>query len=343
MVLGGAAITIVFYHFWGNRAGIFTHGYLAVDFFFIVSGFFLMRTCIYKKYKTGFDYVKNLFYNYFPKTTFVLIYLAIFNWIMGNWSINQLPHLLYEILYMYILGIASQNYVYSLLWYIPILCFILSMYFNLYIINASILKNVVMPIIIISSYSYIFAKYGSMADFRAIAAGDFFIKGIYRGAADIAVGSLLYIIIPKIENLMKQLRTSIILIVETITLFTAIKIMFCEIEVASDILIVPCSCILLILCYSERGILYRLMENIVMKFLGKHSLFIYLCQGYAINLTVRICRRILKITDLSVFNIIVSVVLIICLVLIALLFEYILIPLSIKLTRKIFIKNNIKG
>ncbi len=333
---GGYSLCIVFYHFWAARAGIFKQGYLAVDFFFVLSGFLLMRTCESGKYQSGGQYVVHLLKRYWPVTSIFLVVYWLKKFLKMGISVRWGIHLIYEILYLHILGIASEDYLFSAIWYLPVLIFISGIYFELYRTNKSVLKGVLLPIVILLSYSYLFAQYGDLSDFRAIGAGNYFVKGIYRGAGGIGIGCLLYEAMPFMKEFCQKIRSGIILIIEFFVTFLVIGIVFLPLGSGTDILILPCSCILIANCYMEIGMVYRIAEFLPVKYIGKCSLYIYLTQGLAIGLTPYVVKLLFGITNLNIWRVEAGIVLLVMTVGIAVFFQYIAIPALFWTIRKFF-------
>jgi len=342
---GIAAIIIIFYHFWANRSGDFLHGYLAVDFFFITSGFLLMRTCLKHKYKCGLDYLKHLIERCTPATTVILCAMFIYNGVRSGWPVmqymNELPHLFYELLYMYILGISPDYYIYSVLWYIPVWMFLSYIFLNLYEYNEKMFLNLILPVIIVGCYSYIFAIWGNLGDFRSINRGSYFIKGVHRGAAGMGTGFLLYYLIPYLKNSVMKMKESILLLMEiTVVMLLGVMILS-KTDGISDVLVIPCSCYILSLCYMERGFLCKVMDLSVFRFLGggENGIYLYMTQGFAISITLKLSKIFYDINRFEVFSFRVSLILVASSVICGMIFRYYFVPVIKKIVRFFALKN----
>ena len=120
--------------------------------------------------------------------------------------------------------------------------------------------------------------------YRFPLSGGVFIKGVYRGCADICVGILLAHNIKPISELFSCLRTWVIILLEVAVVAVSAYCIFLSNDGFSDILIVPAMCILIILCTSYRGIIHRFMSLPIFTKLGEISLYIYISQGIALHI-----------------------------------------------------------
>lgn len=330
---GMFSIIILLYHYYGG-GNWFVHGYLGVDFFFIVSGFFWMMSMKCDRYTSGKQYLQYNFCKYWPITTCIYISLVFFRFVIYGWGIAKLRemglHILYEIFYIHLVGIDSNSYVLSLIWYIAVMIFVLTVFTSLYIWKKDFFLTIFLPIAIIGCCTYLFAIWGSLADFRGINKGDFFIKGVYRGVMDMGVGIVVYHFMPMVNTLLDHIRIIWIVVLELLTLV----ICFCSILTtggnSTDLLIIPCSCIFIFLCYAEKGILYRIMECKLFKCIGILSLYIYLTQAFSMTIAMRLCG-----SD-KTFSLMTSAILIILTIGTSALFQYIIVPGEIWIAKKIF-------
>ena len=339
---GLAALMIALYHVWGSR-GAFTKGYLAVDFFFIVSGFFLFYSKT-EKINSGYDYMKKATYRFFPKIFCIYTTLILFQYAIGNWSkdviCQRAINYVYEILGFHILGISSEYYIYSAIWFIPVLIFISMLYISMDKINSKAFITVILPLIILGAYTYLFSIYGNLADFRDIHEGSLFIKGVWRGMAGLGVGILLSYGRHYLKNIVRAIRPITIGLLEIVNVVILLLIMFLPPEKSSDILIVPCSCVLIILCYAERGIGHYVMEAYPFKKLGQISEEIYLSHIFALIFTRLVGELVFGTTALEHFNLGVTVILLSTTIFFAILFKWLIIPLEIAGIKKILFRKN---
>lgn len=72
-------LVVCIWHF-NSGMTLMHHGYLAVDFFFILSGFFLYQSATKKGAKSSLDYTLNKIKRYYPETIVVLLPLLIISW-----------------------------------------------------------------------------------------------------------------------------------------------------------------------------------------------------------------------------------------------------------------------
>lgn len=287
------------------------------------------------RYTSGKRYLQYNFCKYWPITTCVYISFVLFCFAIYGWGAAKLKemglHILYEIFYIHLIGVASNSYVLSNIWYIPVMIFVLTVFTSLYVWKKEFFLTIFIPIVIVGCCSYIFAIWGNLADFRGINKGDFFIKGVYRGVMDIGVGIVVYRFAPMVNTLLNHIRIIWIVVLEILTLVICFYSILTTGENATDLLILPCSCIFIFLCCAERGILYRIMECKVFKWIGRLGLYIYLTQAFSIAITTRLCG-----SDRT-FSLMTSAILFILTLGISVLFQYIIVPGEIWIAKKIFI------
>lgn len=332
---GVFSTTIVIYHYF--MGGGVIQGYLGVDFFFIVSGFLWMMSMERSRYAGAGDYLKRNLCRYWPITTCVYITYVLFHIAVSGWGITRLKEvglqIFYEIFYIHLTGVSSKSYMISYMWYIPVMIFILTVFTGLYVWKKDFFLAIFLPIAVIGCCTHIFASFGRLTDFRAVAQGEFFIKGVYRGIMDMGVGIAGYHFAPAIHMMLKRIRVIWVLALEIVTTGICYYIITCETANAADILIIPCSCVFIFLCCGERGILYRIMECRLFKWIGGMSLYIYLTQAFSITITLRVCGG-----DRAVFSLTTAAVLLFITIGIAAFARYLIIPSEIWIAKRVFIR-----
>ncbi len=298
---GIAAFLILEYHFWW-KYGYFMKGYLAVDFFFVLSGFLWMKSARSGRYSDTFGYALTQIKKYWPKTTVVLclkFMLKDFVEIVKTGSIeiffDKFIHLLYEIFYLHVVGIDSGEYLASYLWYIPVMIVILTLYTGIYNQDRKLL-TFLFPIVIVCCYTKIFGTFGDLSDFREL--GGVLIKGIERGLADIAVGAVTFEVKNKIfdekpqeahlSSLSRNGRIDELgvlkCVLELIIFIPTIWVVLCSEEGYHDFVVIFASVFAILLCSTESGLIHKIMNLRALRKYGELSLWFYLTQTFSIAL-----------------------------------------------------------
>lgn len=166
-----ASLWVMYYHGFSliNRSEMFRNGRIAVDFFFILSGFYIIKSFIKEYDKTYLEGIKNLIYKRVGPISFTF----------GICFIFQL------ISYIQFYEGFFENSIWGYLWYIPHMLIVFMIYFTLYKIakNRKVF-NAITGILSVICYVLILTY---TTDY-----------GIFRGIAGIGAGILLSQI-PKCE------------------------------------------------------------------------------------------------------------------------------------------------
>lgn len=245
----------------------------------MTSGFLLMRTCLNNQYKCGSEFLRHIVIKYVPASAVILCFTFVDHAVLKGWSVSQvfreLPHLLHEMLYMYLLGISPEYYILSILWYIPVWIFVSVIFFNAYKYNKDFFVKIALPLVVVGSYSYLFSVWGNLADFRSIDRAGYFMKGIYRSAAGMGTGFILFSLMPLLKKTIMKIRGIVIIVMEIFVIALILALIFSDGEYISDLLVVPCSCFILLMCYMERGGFYRIMELPIFGYFSGGDICIY--------------------------------------------------------------------
>lgn len=288
--------------------------------------------------------MKHIMIKCVPASTVILCLTLIYDAVLKDWSVRQvfieLPHLLHEMLYLYLFGVSPEYYILSVLWYIPVWMFVSVIFFNAYKYKKEFFVKIALPLLIVGAYSYLFSTWGNLADFRSIDKGGCFIKGIYRGAAGMGTGFLLYAQMPLLKNFMMRIREFAVVMMEILVIFLVILLIFSDAGSISDLFAVPSSCFILTMCYMERGFLYRFMDLPVFKYFSGGGIYVYMAQGFAISITPILSKWIFGINNYHTFSMKVSLILVLSAIGSAILFQYIVIPFITKLICFLIFQND---
>ncbi len=184
---------IVCFHFF-SRYGIKTDWEIAVDFFFIVSGWLLAQS--ENKYKVSayrytWNRIKRLYPEYLP--AFLINVLCVF--LLGQYSLKEfvwwikgtgIRELLLIHYWPWNEGHILAN---AVTWYLSVMLVAGLILYSLYNKYPNLLKEIILPIVIISFLTYTFRKY---YDFMGDDIVGVFHMRFFRGFTDMGIGLLLY-------------------------------------------------------------------------------------------------------------------------------------------------------
>ena len=274
---------------------LFIKGYIGVEFFFMCSGLFLIRSL--KKYTekivTNKLYFLRIVYYKFKKiilySILVFFLCYIFYFITSKWNlfiaVQQLFLHLPEMLLLSVTGIVGD---YTMLWckpfwYLSVLLILTFFFIYMYSYKKTLLlyMSFVFPLLI---YGYLFNKYGTINVWGENVLEIPYGAGILRGCAGMFFGVIINLIIEKI-NISKFLKNrshiNLIMILEIFILicFTVISVPFNDIF----IVFIIASFITLTFYYCNSNTnFYSKVSNL----LGEISLPIYMIQPFTIPMSL---------------------------------------------------------
>lgn len=173
---------------WHSRSGLFAHGYLVVEFFFILSGYFIYQS-FKRKQKNPLNYVgdriKRTYLEYSIACLFSFVIIFFGALIKGKdvsiW--HSFFKLISELLLLQNVGIFDGGYNYPL-WYFSVLIWGGGGLYALLKYNKPLAVNIVLPMFILFTYTYIFGKQKSIESWSK---GVFYMP-MLRGLADMSIG-----------------------------------------------------------------------------------------------------------------------------------------------------------
>lgn len=187
-------LIICFWHNYGS-SGIFTHGYLAVEFFFILSGWLLYNSFCKEKPLSVIDYTWKKFKRFAPEYLIVLVYIylrhAILPALIGTrvWDVSFLIRMLPEALMLqdcgFYLGGANPP-----LWYLCILLVGGGLIYSILRYNRQLAIKVLLPFLCLWGYTYIFGK-SATGSIEVWGVENGIKATLVRGMADMSLGVLL--------------------------------------------------------------------------------------------------------------------------------------------------------
>lgn len=272
----------------------FSSGYLSVDFFFILSGFFVMKHFQEKSDLSekkdpevgALKYFVNRYKNLFPHHAYSFLMSAFF--FVAIWKAYTFKKLLvggfWEFLLVQTTGLGNTFPVNGVDWYLSALLIASFITYWLLLRNDKIYLHIIAPLSIFLIYAYFFHSYGDMN--RYLQYNYVVCDGLLRGFADIGIGCIGYkvhkYLEPKVRNKFR--------IFTTFFEFAGFCLVFYVMyrgDVAKDFIVPTIMAVLLISVFNGNSYLSALLNNNVSAFLGKISLGVYLNQVVFFNLLDR--------------------------------------------------------
>ena len=150
---------------WHNYAssGVFRHGYLAVEFFFILSGFLIYKSFSKPQAASTIDYTINKFRRFAPEYLIVLGYIYLRHLFLpvlaGNrdFDISFMMKMFPEILMLQDSGFYDGG-ANAPLWYLCILLVGGGLLYSFFRYNKRLATHVIIPLICLMGYTYLFGK-----------------------------------------------------------------------------------------------------------------------------------------------------------------------------------------
>lgn len=276
-------VLICLWHF-SNNIRLVYHGYIGVEFFFILSGVFLFQTYCAHPELNSQNYLTNRFARFFPKYIFCLI--PIFTLVNYQWikeiDINSITDIILrfvaEGLMLQGFGIfpGCSNYP---TWYLSVLLFGGGIIFSFLKISRKRSLYIFFPIFAILSYMFIFSDGKSCIERWG------FQNGVYipfiRGMADICLGVLFMAIISYNRNFLEK-KAKALNCISCISFFLLILII--TIEPSHDqycLFLIPFT---LIGCFMKNSLLNQIFIHPIWSELGNISYEMFLIHAFIIKM-----------------------------------------------------------
>lgn len=259
------------------------HGYLAVEFYFILSGVFLYRTFIKDKRPGVLDYFMNRLVRFFPEYAIAFVAYAIIGYqsFLTAYSNHELTDtIMNTINSLFMLngsGIFKGGFN-TALWFVVVLIIGGSLLYSLLSYNKRLALTLVFPVMVISYYTYLFSV-GDTLERWSIDGGIFY-NPLWRGMSGLALGVMFWEIFRR-KGL--ELSKGLVNLV-SLTSLGLIGCMVFTVDFFDEyiLLLVPC---VLIGAFTDGSVLDRFFRQKVWVFLGGVSFEMYLLHYAAMTLT----------------------------------------------------------
>lgn len=177
-------LQICLWHY-GKCMGIMSHGYIAVEFFFILSGFFLYKSSVKKNAKGVFDYTWDKVKRFYPE-----VLLTTFPAWGVCWAIlDKSPWTLFNsVFFLQNTGIYGGGVNHSL-WYLSVLLLGGGIIYAILYNNKHLALTLILPLLVLMVYTYILKE--NEGDLELWGTRLCFYMPLWRGMAGLNLGCLL--------------------------------------------------------------------------------------------------------------------------------------------------------
>lgn len=283
----------VIQHYKNTNFG-FLYGSIAVEFFFIVSGYLLAKKALTMQYiqyvgETTKNYILNKIKKIFPYLLFSFIIGFIVTNIYGNYTKSQNINSVFDLFFMYCSGIKYVSMI-PIVWYLSAMLIADIILFPLIYKYKENYIYIICPIVIFLLAGYLSHNYGQLTkvqDWMGITT-----VGTLRGMLTMNIGALMYTISEKIKKLNYTKLGSLVLTIIEITGFISIFFII-QTENAHakyDFIMVIIMAISIMLAFSEKTLLLKFLNNKFVYYLEKLSLPVFLNQHWLLVLMNNIIK-----------------------------------------------------
>jgi len=267
-------------YFYEKYSMIKYHWYIAVEFFFILSGYLLMKHADSNENETCLEYIKNRVFRLYPE--YIIAFsvmccvrayntgLNIFKIIIPNWL---------ELFMLHSVGTNTFPYINNPAWYVSAL--LIGSYFIYYLIkhHKQIYLYLIGPLGVVLIFGYMYREYERLENFYHTE-GILGNTALLRAFMGLTIGVYAYLISEKYKNVRinKIVRSGL-----EVFLFAGILIFALLVEDGCyDFLFLPLFAIGIILASGD-SMLGQISKNKIIRFLDKKSYTMYLSHFAAIS------------------------------------------------------------
>lgn len=283
------AIVIVFYHgarFYGeNRNPFFVGGYIAVEFFFIISGFYLAKKAINDDDKSllkgTYSYLFKTIKKLAPYIIISFVFSLLIEFKFGNIKKMEVVNSIYSLFLLRQFGFKSPGF-FGSTWYISVMLFSIFLLYPLFHKYKEKFVKYFSIIIVILGIGYMSQNYGNLDLYTNNWNGIFF-SGTIRGIVEMNIGAIIFVASNYIKNIefTKIGRIILTIIGEFLIIFTLVIINYSSKPYNYDFTMIFFISIAILIFVTEKGYDYKILSNNVFYYLEKLSMPIYL-NHYAI-------------------------------------------------------------
>ena len=271
----------------------FNHGYIGVEFFFLVSGYLLAAGC-YSKRELSTEFIGTetaqmmwkKIKNIFPYHIFAMILTIIVNAYFLENTVSGRYHYVIDswasVFFLQVFGFDS-TWVNKLTWYLDVWLMVTFIFYYFLRKHYETFVKIICPLLALFVLGYMAHEYNSIAGIDGWT-GHFY-KCFLRGLAEMALGCSAYSLTRQLNKINFSKAGSIILgFCEAIGYILVFKYACsgCDPKYSFPTLFIMC--LALILTFSNVNPYHKIFDCTIFDWCGKMSLLIYLNQFYCIRL-----------------------------------------------------------
>lgn len=300
-------IIVVFHcHLLFRKTGVFLfskRGYLAVEFFFIVSGFYFMQGVEKNEkskkniYLLNFENTIKRFKRFVPITLISGFFICLIAFVFKSIKISNLFLSLYNSLLVGIVGIGYNLNV--PIWYLSAIILIMFLLYPIIRNNKQRYIYYIAPLIVLFGLGYMYKKYPSL-DLSSYLWNNLFYSGLLRCLVDINIGILVYELIKYFNKRMKKIkekkrkkriRIGLQIIEIILYLFIFAYMLFAGYKNKNDYFLLICILCATTITLSEQTYIKKIFSHKFVYYLEKLSLYIYINQQIFITLLSLLLKK----------------------------------------------------
>ena len=307
------SIIIVIHHSYNfipyQQRLFFAQGSICVDFFLIISGYF-MASSIYRKkleynpesigtdtVKFIFGKIKSFLYYYVFSSIIILITTILNNGVAETLFTGKIFNFMFSVLFLNMSGLPNYNIIGSS-WYLSAMLLCMMIIYPIFRKNKNLFINVIAPLAAIFLYGYIMQESGYVGapeDWYGI-----MYKGVIRGFAGISLGCVAYNISEwlKQKNISKQM-SFLLSLYETLCILGVILIMGYKLPEKGSTALVFLFFTSFIIIASKTAVINKIYQYGIFQFAGKLSMAIFLIHGASIRIMNILCSNVFKLLMMS--------------------------------------------
>lgn len=275
------SMMILIFHFATTiNSKYFNIGYLGVEFFFIVSGYFMTMKALNNKNedcnnigKNTWNYIWNKIKFLFPYILIAYIMSIFAKSLFRDFKTYQYIRSIWNLALIDMSGVVT-TYMLGQTWYISAMLITIMILYPLLLKYKKNFIYIVSPLIVLLVGGYLSQSYGILNDVW-IWTG-FCFKGLLRAIFEMALGTIIYLVSNKMKNKkFTNIARWILTIIEVLG-FVSIFIIANTQSKYYDFIAVALMAISIMIAFSEKSIFYNFANNKLFYYLEKLSLPIYL-------------------------------------------------------------------
>ncbi len=269
---------------------IFACGSIAVDFFFLVSGYLLGKKALRSDnvpngelYKSTFKFIWKKIKNFFPY--FLIIYIIAFPiyYIVEDYTKDRAINTIFDLLFLENVALPRSS-ILGLAWYISAMLICMNVLYPLIVKYRKNFVYIIAPTIVVILLGYLGHKYHRLSNPWLWDGLTY--NSTIRAFLELTLGVILYELVEKIkvQNWTRLARAlfTLIEVVGYTSIFFISNIKDAHIKYDFVMLLILCICVSI--SFSEQSLLLKSSNNKLFYFLQKVSLPLYLNQMWIITL-----------------------------------------------------------